>query len=123
MVCLRTKDNDSRVMKKFWLLSLSVALLAGCAVSDSPSVSSNLRPGAVCTGCGATWVMSSDGSSGKPGMYSMERKHRHSKCPFCAQMAARFMSSHRIEGACPKCGKTLKPVMLEVRGSQSKQSS
>ena len=114
--------DTARIMKKLWLLSLCAALLAGCAVTDPPAMSSNVRPGAVCTGCGATWVMG-NGSSGKPGMYAMKRKYRHSNCPICAQMASQFMSSHRIEGNCPKCGKPLRPCMFEVRGAQVKQSS
>lgn len=123
MVCSRARSDIGRVMKKFWLLSLSAALLAGCAATDNPPVSANVRPGAVCTGCGATWVMSNDGSSGKPGTYSMHRKYRHSNCPICAQMAAKFMSTHRVEGSCPKCGKEMRPCMFEVRGSQVKKTS
>jgi transposase-like protein len=109
-------------MKKIWLLSLSVALLAGCAVSDRSPVSADVRPGAVCTGCGTTWVMS-NGSPGKPGMYAMQRKYRHSDCPFCAQTAMRYMSSNRIEGKCPECGKTLQPCMFEVCGASVKKAS
>ncbi|MFM8684415.1 MAG: hypothetical protein ACKOEG_11700 [Chthoniobacterales bacterium] len=109
-------------MKKLCLLSLCAALLTGCAVTDPPAVSANVRPGAVCTGCGTTWVMG-NGSSGKPGMYAMQRKYRHSNCPFCQEMAAKFMSTHRIEGSCPKCGKALRPCMFEARGSQVKEAA
>lgn len=122
MVWFPARGDIGRVMKKLLLLSLSAALLAGCATSDPLPLSANVRPGAVCTGCGTTWVMG-NGSSGKPGMYAMQRKYRHSKCPFCAQMATQFMSSHRIEGNCPKCGKALRPCMFEARGAQVKQSS
>ena len=122
MVCPLPRAQIGGDMKKFCLLSLCAALLAGCAVKDPSPVSANVRPGAVCTGCGATWVIGNT-SSGKPGVYSMHRKYRHSRCPFCAQMAAQFMSTHRIEGSCPKCGKQLRPCMFEVSGSQEKQSS
>lgn len=122
MVRRRECGDYDVLMKNIWLLSLSAVLLAGCALSDPSPVSANVRAGAVCTGCGATWVMGNSSSS-KPGMYAMQRKYKHSNCPFCAQMASQFMSTHRIGGNCPKCGKLLEPCMFEVSGSQVKQSS
>lgn len=122
MVPGRIRGERSRVMKKILLLSLAAALVAGCAVSDPPIASADIRPAAVCSGCGTTWVMATS-SAGKPGMHMMARKYRHNNCPLCAQMAAKFMSTHRIQGSCPNCGMALRPCMFDLRGSGTKQSS
>ena len=104
------------VMNKLLLIPVSAALLAGCATSD-PAVSESPRPAAMCTACGSVWVAAPAGSS-KPGMFRL-KKHR--MCPTCSRMAENYLSTGKMEGTCPECGKSLQPCKVDVRmpGQQS----
>jgi len=108
-------------MKKFLLLSLSAALVSGCAMSDPLGVAGQ-RQGVMCKGCGSVWV-APNAPAGKPGSFAMGPTHHHHVCPSCAQMAQKFFATGELNGNCPKCGKSMRACMVQLRPAPVKKSS
>ena len=109
------------LMKKFLLLCLSAAFLSGCAMSD-PFGASAQRKGVMCTGCGSVWV-AANAPAGKPGMFAVGSMHKHRPCSFCAQMAQKYLTTGKLEGTCPNCGKSMRSCLVQVRPAPVKKSS
>jgi hypothetical protein len=108
-------------MKKLTLLSMMSMVLAGCATSN-PSAVSGQRKAVMCTGCQSVWV-ASNAPAGKPGMFTMGPTHQHRACPYCSEMARKYLSTGEMVGTCPKCGKSMRACTVELRPAPQKKSS
>ena len=108
-------------MKKMILLITSSLFLVGCA-TWCPSSPLAKRQAVMCTGCQSVWV-ASNAPAGKPGMFTMGPTHQHRACPYCSEMARKYLSTGEMAGTCPKCGKSMRACMVELRPAPQKKSS
>lgn len=108
-------------MKKLMLLPMAAVLLAGCAVSD-PTGMLGQRQAVMCSSCQSVWV-AADAPAGKPGMFAMGPMHHHRACPYCARMAQQYFATGKVEGTCPKCGKSMRACLVQLRPAPVKKSS
>ena len=103
------------------LLPMAAVLLSGCAVSD-PTGLFGKRQAVMCTGCHSVWV-AANAPTAKPGMFAMGPTHRHRACPYCESMAQEYLATGKAAGTCPKCGKSMRACVVELRPAPVKKSS
>lgn len=106
-------------MKKTSLiLSLVAVLVAGCATSQQPTVKGNGHPAVMCQSCGWMWVASAH-QGGKPTAYPTMHKHRNHPCSTCANMAAQYLGTRKMQGVCGQCGESLRTCIVAVKPQKS----